>query len=103
MTKNIYCYSLIPKQIKYIFFNFCYRTESISRGFTILLLAESEDHSKVLETLDKAVLLLGNHLKIAQILVWRPGVTELEQKVLSSSVQVCFMCSYQIALSLRVL
>lgn len=53
-----------------------------------MLLAETEDHNKVLETLDKTVYLLGNHLKIARILIWRPGVTELEQKALNSCVQV---------------
>ncbi|XP_022916262.2 puratrophin-1-like isoform X2 [Onthophagus taurus] len=57
-------------------------SERSTKGFTILLLSETEDYNKALELLDKAAIILGNHVKISQTLVWRPGV---ERQYFSSS------------------
>ncbi|KAK9731870.1 RhoGEF domain [Popillia japonica] len=57
-----------------------------SKGFIVLILSETEDYNKVLEVLDKAAILLGNQVRITQILIWRPGITS--SRVSSSRNQV---------------
>lgn len=69
-------------------FYFCRRAGCIDKGFTILLLAETEDYNKVLEILDKAANLLGNYLRIAKILIWKPGAQHPEQRAINGKVEV---------------
>ncbi|XP_063910546.1 uncharacterized protein LOC135127835 isoform X3 [Zophobas morio] len=57
------------------------------KGFTILLLAENESNYKVLELLDKSVLLIANSMKVARFLVWKPGADKKSQ-VVTSRIQV---------------
>ncbi|XP_017786497.1 PREDICTED: uncharacterized protein LOC108569455 isoform X2 [Nicrophorus vespilloides] len=57
------------------------------KGFTILLLAENDEQNVILETLDKAVCLLQNHIRLSRIIVWRPGVSKKTLKGLNSRTQ----------------
>lgn len=61
--------------------------DAAAKGFTMLVLSENEDYNKILEVLDRALILLGNVVRIAKILVWRPGV-EKEVNVSTSRNQV---------------
>lgn len=51
---------------------FCYSKERVEKGFTILVLAETAEEA-TLDILDNALLLVGTHVRISSVLVWRPG------------------------------
>ncbi|XP_068911391.1 puratrophin-1-like isoform X4 [Tenebrio molitor] len=57
--------------------------ECTKRGFTVLLLAESETDNKILELLDKSVALIANSMKVDRFLVWKPGADKKSQVVTS--------------------
>ena len=61
--------------------------DAAAKGFTMLMLSENEDYNKILEVLDRALILLGNVVRIAKILVWKPGV-EKEVNMSTSRNQV---------------
>jgi hypothetical protein len=61
--------------------------ECTKRGFTVLLLAESETDNKILELLDKSVALIANSMKVDRFLVWKPGADKQSQ-VVTSRIQV---------------
>lgn len=65
---------------------FCSFDDS-ERGFTILLLAEADEKNKVFELLDKAALLVTNHMKIRRFLLWKPVISK-DQKNFTNRTQV---------------
>ncbi|XP_008197482.2 puratrophin-1 isoform X1 [Tribolium castaneum] len=66
--------------------------ESARNGFTILLLAENENSSKVLELLDKSAALVVNTMKIDRLLVWKPGSEQDRNQVTSSRIPAIVIC-----------
>ena len=59
-----------------------------------MLLAENESNYKVLELLDKSVLLIANSMKVARFLVWKPGADKKRQ-VVTSRIQVGTILEYE--------
>lgn len=69
----------------------CFSVKTSSKGFIVLILSETEDYNKVLEVLDKAAILLGNQVRITQILIWRPGITSSRVSSSRNQVRSIFM------------
>lgn len=63
---------------------FSFSKQRIDNGISILVLAET-DEDVTLGLLDKAFLLIKAHIKVADIVVWRPGSKSFDSVVLPNT------------------